>query len=243
MGQVEWLESNTSSAFGEITQTRRESMNEIVTSRRGFMKGAGYGLVILRLATLAGVTTVALEDAGCNVFTDIENWVPVGETAVNSILSVLTANGILVTPAISGIVTLVEAGFNALIAAIKEYQSTTPPPVGALQKIQTAFQDISDQFSAFVGQLSGVAGKVLTVVVALVKVVISTIGGFVGELPASAASVLAKVSMNSAIATPPVHRTRRGFKKDFNSTLDAGAKQGVICPSGAYMHLSLLEHF
>ena len=94
---------------------------------------------IASLVLLLATSGISLFLAGCGVWTDILNWVPVGEAAINSILAVLTGNGVVITPAIQAIVQLIEAGFAALTAAIKEYQSTTPAPVGALAKVETAF--------------------------------------------------------------------------------------------------------
>jgi hypothetical protein len=210
-------------------------------TRREFAKKVTFTAVGARLAMLIA-TGSTIELAGCNIIDDIENWVPVGEAAVNSILAILTANGVPIAAGISAVVNVIETAFNDLIAAAKEYQSTTPPPVGTLAKIETIMQDISDQFSSFVSQLSGIAGTILTVVVALVKVVISTIGGFVSQLPTSARA-LAKLNSHQAVSASPVHRTRRAFKKDWNATLESGKTQGVACPASAYLPVSFWEKF
>jgi phage-related protein len=203
--------------------------------RREFIGHLGKG------AAAVAILGTSVELAGCNVISDIQAWIPVGETALNSILSVLTANNIIISPAISTIVGLIETGFNDLVAAIQEYQSTTPPPVGVVAKIQAAIQAVADQFANFVSQLSGTAGKILTVVVAMAKVVISTIEGFVNQLPASARALA--VRLTPELSTPPIHRTRRAFKKSWNAELDAASKVGVVCPKAAYLSVSFFEHF
>ena len=210
-----------------------------LTRRRFFGHLAGSALIArMALAGATGITAVEL--SGCNVVTDIENWIPTGEAAVNAILAVLTANSIPISVGVSTFAGLVETGLNDLLAAVKEYQATTPPPVGALEKIQTILQDISDQFSSFTTSLSGVAAKVLAVVESLAEIVISTIGGFVGQLGTSASANLSLRLGARPVAA--VHRTRRKFKHDWNSALDSAKKSGVIVPNAAYLKLSLVEH-
>jgi hypothetical protein len=211
-------------------------------TRRKFVVNAVGASILARLAMAGGVGFAGLELSGCNLLTDIENWAPIGEDAINSIISLLTANGVPLPAGITVIVDLIEAGFNALVAAAKEYQSTVPPPQGALQKIQDAFQAISDQFASFVTQLSPIAGKILAIVVSVVKVVISTIGGFISKLPSSA-SLLAKVTVNPSVSAAPVYRSIRAFKKAFNAQMDAAGYAGFNCPPSCYLKVSLFEHF
>lgn len=176
----------------------------------------------------------ALMVEGCNTIQDIENWIPTGESAVNAILSILTANGVPISVPITAAVALVETALNDLLAAAKEYQSATPPPVGALAKIQAALAAVSDQFQNFVSQLSGIAGTVLQTVIALVKVIISTIGGFVSQLPSSP-TLMARLNAHPTVAAPPVQRSNDQFKHTWNDQLQAASRTGVACPSGAYL--------
>jgi hypothetical protein len=211
-------------------------------TRREF--GSGFSRFLLLLAA----TGPWLWTAGCNVFSDILNWVPVGETALNAILAVLTSNGVLITPAIQTIVNLIEAGFAALTAGIKEYQSTTPAPVGALAKIETAFKDVVDNFRTFLASLN-VSGGLLGIVIGLGQIIFSTIAAFLNRLPA-ASSLRRTVSISSServagsalVVIVPKDRTRRAFKKDWNHVLDAGPAVGVVVPNSAYLKLSLFEH-
>jgi|SRR5271170_1781049 len=195
-------------------------------------------------ATFSGI---ALTGTGCNLWTDIKNWIPVGEAAVNSILSVLTANGVIIAAPIQAIVSLIEAGFSALSSAIQEYQSTTPPPVGALAKIETAFGDIVNNFSTFVKSL-GVSGGLLGIIVGLAQIVFSTIAAFMNMLPA-ASSLKRTVTLSNTlqiggttVAVNPKMRTRRAFKKDYNAVLASAPKVGVTCPPSAYLPVSFWEH-
>lgn len=200
-------------------------------------------------AATAALLSASVSLAGCSVWTDIINWVPVGEASLNSILSILSSNGVVVAPAVQTIVSTIEAGFTALVAAVKEYQSATPPPVGALDKIHTAFNAILDNFSTFLKALN-VSGGLLGLITGLAQVVYSTIDAFLGEIPTAAAAITTHAAAQRAysvgtappVVVVPVHRTRRAFKKDFNSMLDSGTKIGVNVPSSAYLKLTLLEH-
>jgi hypothetical protein len=188
---------------------------------------------LTKVAAIAVLLPATFEMEGCNVLSEIQAWVPTGEKAVNAILAVLVANNIPVSAGVQAAVGLVETGFNDLLAAIQEYESTTPPPVGALAKIQTIMKDISDQFSNFVAQLSGTGSNVLKVVVALATVVISTIGGFISQLgPTPAPSVELKLS---GVVIPAVQRSNRKFKSDWNSQLNSAKALGVNCPKYAYL--------
>jgi hypothetical protein len=214
--------------------------------RRTFMQRAPLTAVGLRLAFGAGTLGIALTESGCNVFTDIENWVPVGEAAVNSILSVLTANGVVIAAPLQAIVSLVEAGFAALTAAIKEYQSTVPAPVGALAKIEEAFTAIVDNFRTFLTSLS-VSGGLLAIIVGLAQIVFSTIAAFMNQLPAASSlrrtvvlGATFRVAGSTAVIVPR-HRTRRAFKHDWNGVLATSPTVGVVCPASAYLNVSFWE--
>ena len=210
--------------------------------RRKFIRRASMGTAILAIAS-----TIELE--GCSissVFTDIANWVPVGEASLNSILAVLSSNGVPVPPGAQLIVNDIEAAFAAVLAAIKEYQSTTPAPVGALAKIQTALKAVVDQTTAFLAALVLPAGNILTLISSLAGIIFSTIAAFANQLPLSSGSVMASVHQfrlnGQEYKVVSVHRTRRGFKRDWNSALDRASINGVDVPQAARMHLTFWEH-
>ena len=221
----------------------------MLVTRREAIRKTTLTAIGMRVAFGAGTIGVGLSLEGCNLFNDILNWVPVGEASLNSILSILTANGIIIAPAISALVTTIEAGFTALTAAIKEYRSVTPPPVGAEAKIQAAFTAVVDNFKTFLSSLS-VPGSIFSVISGIAQVVLSTIAAFENQLPVTTtATATARTSIvgdsvrvsGQVVIITPKHRTRRAYKKDFNAVLDAGVKLGVNIPLSAYHHVSLLE--
>lgn len=210
-------------------------------SRRQFTGHLAKGVAVV----LVGAEAILL--GGCNLYDDILNWVPVGEASLNSILTVLTSNGVAISPAMQSVVALIEAGFTALTAAINEYKSTNPPPVGAIAKIQTAFTDIVDQFSTFLKSLS-VSSGLVGIIVGLANVVFSTIAAFSNQLPKpttarmSMAIHTVQVGAVTQVVVPKT-RTRRAYKKDFNATLDTATKSGIVVPKAAYLPVTFWEHF
>ena len=52
-----------------------------------------------------------------------------------------------------------------------------------------------------------------------------------------------RLGSGQAIPVTPKARTRRAFKKDWNSQLDVGAKAGLMIPKTAYLPVSFFEHF
>lgn len=214
-------------------------------SRREFGKKIAFTALGARIAMLTAVGG-SVELAGCNVIDDIENWVPVGEAAVNSILALLGANGIAITPAITLAESVINAALVALKDAVIEYEATTPPPVGTLQKIEAAAQAVVDNFGTFftalgLPQVSSIANLILS----LVKVVVSTVMGFINDLTGKTKTVTASVSLKAAgqvVSVTPKKRTKRAFKHDWNDTLKV-AGSGVVCPASVYMKVSFFEHF
>ena len=201
---------------------------------------------LVRGAGLVVMSSAALSLDGCSVWTDIVNWIPVGEAAVNSILSLLTANGVLIAAPIQVIVSLIEAGFTALKGAVQEYQSTTPPPVGALAKVEAGFKAVIDNFTTFVQSL-GVSGGLLGIITGLAQIIFGTLAAFMNKLPASSSLrrtvvIGSTVKVGTAtVAVNPKMRTRRVFKKDWNATMATSPRVGVTCPPSAYLPVSFWE--
>lgn len=207
-------------------------------TRRDFAKRSAASILVI------SASACAFEMEGCGVIDDIENWIPVGEATLNSIVAVLGANGITISPVITEAENVVNAALAALKAGVAEYNSTSPAPVGALAKVQGGFKAVTDAFQSFLSSLNIPGGSLLAEIVALVQIIFSTIAAFQNQLPSSNSVMLGNtVRMgNTMITYTPKHRTRRRYKHDYNSQLDAGKKIGVNIPQQAYMKLSLMEH-
>jgi hypothetical protein len=211
-------------------------------NRREFAGHLARGAAVLALAAST------IEMSGCSVFTDLKDWIPVGEAAVNSILATLSANNIPVSATAQALVNDVEAAFNAVSAAITEYQSTNPAPVGALAKVQAALKAVTDQLTAFLANLQLPGGGIVTLIVGLANIVFSTIAAFENQIPASPSSLTLSSANHYQLAgvqytVVSKMRTKREFKKSWNSQLDAAKVSGVAVPQSAYLKLSFFEHF
>jgi hypothetical protein len=218
---------------------------QLPVSRRVFVGRSSFGAAALLVMASSGSMTLT----GCSaqqVFTDIEKWVPAGEQDVNAIVAILAANGFPLGAAAQATVSLIEAALNQLLADVKIYLSVSPPPVGALQKIQAALEVIASNYQQFLQTISIPTSPLLSTIVALAELTVSTIAGFLSQLPTttgvSAAFLIVRVgNMQSTVA--PKIRPLRVFKKDHNHILDAGMKAGLKVPDNAYLHLSLVERF
>jgi len=210
-------------------------------SRRDFGKLVGTTTLALSI----GGSTLFVE--GCSVMSSIEDWVPVGISAVKSIETILGANGFPLGAAAQALLDAVLGGLAQLLADVKIYQAITPPPVGALAKVQAAFGVITQNFQAFLSSVNIGNSPLLQTIVAIAQVVLSTIAGFVGKLPVTPATrmQLSHMTITMSGGTYPVNpvvRTRGNFKRNFNSDLDEGRKNGLTIPPEAYMKLTVAEH-
>lgn len=207
-------------------------------TRRQFSKGT---VIVLGMGSMVGL-------AGCDfgsAVDDIENWIPVGEDAVNGIIAILGTNGVPILPAVLAAEDIVNAALVALKQAVKEYKATTPAPVGALAKIQAEFKAVTDSFGAFVQAINLPIGGVYNAIIGIVQIVLETIAGFQQKFPVAPSMSMGAVRMSNGMTInyTPKLRTRRAFKKDYNSRLDAWKKTGVVIPKQAYMHVSFFEQF
>ena len=210
-------------------------------SRRQWIGSSAKGIGAMLLASSASMFIY-----GCNVYDDLYNWIGIGIASLNSIVSILKANGII--PA-ETIVNAVLGALNAVRGAIDEYKSTSPPPVGTIAKIETALKDAVDQFTAFLRSISfSSAAGLFSLIAGLVQIILSTIAGFQNRLPVIAKAANLQISSGLAIAAQtigvqivPKQRTVRAFKKDYNAQLDNGPSHDVIVPKSAYLHISLFE--
>ncbi len=103
-------------------------------------------------------------------------------------------------------------------------------------------------FEAFLWGLSLPTGGLLASIVAIAEIIFSTIAAFQNKLPAAPAGAKTHLLASAyrvagvSVTVVPKERSRRAFKKDFNSQLDTAKAAGVTVPQQAYLKLSLLEH-
>lgn len=169
-------------------------------------------------ALLAGASGSLVALTGCNVFSNILNWIPVGLSAIDSIVALL---GPLVPPGATAILTIVKAAFADLSAAVSEYNADTNPAdkSSLLAKIKTILKDIADNFQSFLNALNLGNNPLVAIVIGLANIILSAIMGFMGQLPASGTLTMATsvhVGGQTQPVTPKVYKSVGAFKADFN---------------------------
>src|ERR1019366_9170300 len=98
-------------------------------------------------------------------------------------------------PNVTIIITAIKAAFDDVTTAVQEYNSITPPPVGALAKVDAALGIVVTDFNNFLASINIQNSSVATVVIGLAEVVLTTISGFIAALPAATAVPKLKASM------------------------------------------------
>lgn len=201
-------------------------------TRRNFLKMAGTGAIMVSAGGLS------LATSGCNIIQDIQNWIPVGLAALNSIQTLL---GPLVSPAVTPFITIIKTGFADLLAATQAYANDTNPADKAtsIAKIQTALNDITTNFENLFNTLPG--GAIVSLAFGLAQIVLTTIAGFITQLPPAPATSSLKMRTTftikgQAVNIVPVKRSVRRFKGDWNSAAVAAGHPELK------MHVSFLEH-
>lgn len=206
-------------------------------NRRSFLGRTILGLVALSMPVVM---------TGCNVFNDLLNWIPVGLSAISGILSLLSGGGVVLGPGITAIIALIQAGLTDLKLAIVEYQSTTPPPAGALAKIDTFLSDLVSNIGNVLSQLPPQPANLITLVIGLFELLLSTIQGFINKVPMAAqqvpktAAVLKRAMVGpggkAIVIAPRTNLSRRAFIHDYNRLAEAGGHSEVK------LHESLVQH-
>jgi hypothetical protein len=202
------------------------------TGRRKFLKQGFFAALGARMLLAGATGGAALFMMGCNVFEDIENWVPVGLAAFQSVVSLLASAGVINPVADAGINLLISAitnAFNQIVADVKAYQAITPAPAGALQKIQATLSIIVQNLQAFLNSINVTDSKLLDTIVGLAQIILSTIAAFENDLVAKGAQPgtmsptrRTHLSHNArTIQIVPQARTVNQFISDFNSTAAA----------------------
>lgn len=177
----------------------------------------------------------AMRETGCSmadVIAELKQWVPLGISAVTSLLNLLGTFGIIPLGAgtiAAGLISNITTIFNDVLADIATWTAT--PSDSLLTKISNELQAISGQLSTFIGTLTIGNTKWASLVESLLSLFLSTIAGYVAgiaqKMGASAATANAqarrKVMMATrpALVVEPVRRKAADFRKEFNKQVEA----------------------
>lgn len=183
---------------------------------------------IASLVSLVMVTT-ACPSWLSSVYTDIKNYAPTILAAVASILSILTGAGIITTPLISGIVSLISTSVADLVAAVNTYQSAPADQKQTLLgKISTALADAEANIQQFWSDLTIPDPQLAATIKSLLGVIISTLAGYfnaIGKPVALSEAQVRRAQLAKTIQVTPKKRNLSEFKKDWNAALPANLKQ------------------
>jgi hypothetical protein len=173
-------------------------------TRRQFGKTILGAAPTVALAGGLGITTMGLSCG--SIWSDIENYVPIGIEAFDEVLSLLDPT--LLT-AISGIIKDVQAGFTALIGAITNYEnapaSTKTTLVG---KITTAINALISALQSFWSATNLPDGSLAQTIEGVLQLIISTLAAF---LPLIGGVLLATKKLARVI--PIIPRTKAQLKQ------------------------------
>jgi hypothetical protein len=211
--------------------------------RRELLKKAGAVLFTISIS----LSSMAVSCG--NVISDILNWTPVGLAAFNQIVTLLESEGVINVlggGAVISLIAIIQKAFNDLKAAVLAYQAITPPPVGALAKIDAALGLIIADLQTFMGDLNIPDPSLVTVVVGMASIIMSTIAGFVLQLPASTQAQLPTIKDrlarntkvgNTLVSYVPLKRSNRYFIKEWNTLCSDGGHKEAQLPLSLFQHL------
>lgn len=167
------------------------------------------------LAFVAFSSSVGM--TGCNAVTDLENWIPVALSAVSAIVKLL---GPVVPAPVAAIIVLIQAGFSALLTALKNYQAGT----GVLADIANAYNDVVSAFASFFSSLN-IPAALLSTIEGLGDILISTLEAFAAKIGVSTAAVSTKFTRS----VPALYRSSSKFRSDWNAyAVSKGVPQAEI---------------
>jgi hypothetical protein len=173
--------------------------------------------------------------SGCPSFggitSAISTYVPVGLAAFNGVLLLLTSAGVIppgTSTAIGALVLLVKAGFADLLAAVQEYNNApAAQKVTVKEKISLILAVIAANIEKFASDIVGMVSdnKLLQVVTGLLTLILATLAGFSGQLPAPLAG--RKTLSVAGKAVTPKLLPLKDFKKQWNQLAGAGGHPEV----------------
>jgi len=176
-----------------------------------------------RLALASAALGPAMLATGCNLETDILNYSKVGKQAFDNVVAILEADGVLPAGG-NQFSKAVDAAFDAVTAAVNAFQAQNP--TGTLADISAALVAVTTAINAFLSELNIPVPSTVTLVIALVSVILSTIAGFLTQLPpspgaAATAIHVRKIGARTFEITPKMRSVRK-FKRDWNAAAKAG---------------------
>jgi hypothetical protein len=160
------------------------------------------------------------------ILSTISAYVPIGLAAFNGVLLLLTSAGIIppgTSSAIGAVVLLVKAGFADLLAAVQEYQNAPAAQKATLKgRITEILTVLGDNIQKFASDIISTAANnpLLVTVTGLLALILSTLAGFAGQLPAPVSG--RKTLTLAGKPVTPKTLSLKEFKKQWNQLAGSG---------------------
>lgn len=178
-------------------------------NRRQFGKTVGTGLLAV------GIGEISMGFSCASVYTDIENYVPIGLAAFNSLITIVDPT---LATTLAPIISIVKASFADLSAAIAEYNNAPAANKATLLgKVTTAINAVIDNLNQFWNDANLPDSPLASTIIGVLQIVLSTLASF---LPLIGGTVQSKKKLAKSI--PVVNRTKKQLavkvvKSDINS--------------------------
>ena len=188
----------------------------MVITRREF----GKAVSMTALGGTIGLTTMGLSCS--SVFTDIENYVPIGIAAFQEVLSLIDpTEAALLAP----IIQTVKAAFADLDAIVQQYESAPAASKATLLgKISTAISAVMSELQQFWNDANLPDGGLASTIEGVLQIVLSTLAAFLPLLgvavPVSGAFGAEPYGHKKLARTIPftaAKRSQKQFKSDVNA--------------------------
>jgi hypothetical protein len=165
-----------------------------------------------------------------SIYKTILEYIPVGLSALAAVLSILTGNGITLSPVIQAALDLVKTAFADVQVAVDQYQQSDPAGKATwLGKISEALTVAEANLQKFWADLALPQGKLADLIEGLLGIIISTLMGFQTQLPTSTTPIAMqaramKATLGKAISVPAKVRSAKQFRTDFDMALANGGE-------------------
>ena len=180
---------------------------------------------IKKSALVTGIGTMAFSTIGANSCT-IPTWVNTAEGIASVAVNIGTNLLSLIDPPLAPLVTAVNAGFNAVLKAIQDYQAalaTDPNPVTFLEAVKVAFATLQADAEALLQQFNSQGGAVNTLIASIIALIAQAVAN-IGNLIPTGGRALLKLS-----PLFPAANAWKGsdFKSQYNSIVKKSGKKGL----------------
>lgn len=192
----------------------------MVITRREF----GKAVSMTALGGTIGLTTMGLSCS--SVFTDIENYVPIGIAAFQEVLSLIDpTEAALLAP----IIQTVKAAFADLDAIVQQYESAPAASKATLLgKISTAISAVMSELQQFWNDANLPDGSLALTIEGVLQIILSTLAAFLPLLGSAApvaggfgAEAYGRKKLTRTITFTATKRTQKKFKADVNAVFVA----------------------